>query len=167
MTDLTESELEEYFYLCLEERLQALAMPAGVQLTLFPEGSAKVDELALEFDDALDMKWSAKRRRITAEQQALLDQIDSTFDEMSGPKPVWTEEALRSSSQWQAVRSLAKQALEAFGWEVQAPLWAHTYTYSKDGRISGSNTISTRHEELKLKWQLDRERLQKRNDPSD
>jgi hypothetical protein len=68
MKDLTESELEDYFFLCLEERLQALAMPADVQLALFPEGSAKVDELALEFDDVLGMKWSAKRHLITAEQ---------------------------------------------------------------------------------------------------
>lgn len=162
MTDLTESELEDYFFLCLEERLQALAMPAEVQLTLFPEGSAKVDELALEFDDALEMRWTAKRRQITPEQDALLRRIDSALDEMSGPKPFWSEDALRASPQWQAVRNVAKEALEAFGWDVRAPLWTHIYTYTRDGRISSSTTISARHEELKRKWERDRERLQRK-----
>ena len=158
MTDLTETVLEEYFFLCLEERLQALAMPADVQLTLFPQGIAKVDELALEFDHALGMKWSAKRRSITSDQAALLQRIDSTLDEMSGPKPFWTEDALRNSPEWEGVRSAAKQALGSFGWEVKAPVWKHTYTYAQDGSISSVTSISARHEELLRTWERERGR---------
>lgn len=163
MTDLTESELEDYFFHCLEERLQALAMPADVQLALFPEGNAKVEELALEFDYALGMKWSAKRRPLTAKQETLVQHIDDTLDQMSGPRPFWTEEALRYSPEWNAVRNVAREALEAFGWEVKAPVWRHTYAYSQDGSISSVTSISARHEELLRKWKRDRKlRLQRK-----
>ena len=164
MTDLTESELEDYFFHCLEERLQALAMPADVQLALFPEGIAKVEELALEFDYALGMKWSAKRRRITPEQETLLQHIDDTLDQMSGPEPFWTEEALRNSPEWNAVRNVAKEALEAFGWEIKAPVWSHTYIYSRDGSFTSVTSISAHHDELLRKWKQERRHQTHPND---
>jgi hypothetical protein len=64
----------------------------------------------------------------------------------------------------EAVRDVAKEALEAFGWEMKAPVWRHTYTYSQDGSISSATSISARHEDLLRKWKHERKHQPHAND---
>ncbi len=122
--------------------LQALAMPAEVQLTLEPDGTNKADELALNFDDVFGMNRSG-RFPLTPKQTRALNSVDAALEDMSGPKPFWTEEALRTAGEWENVRSLAKEALRAFRWPIEVPQIGHVYTYTKDGRISSVTTIGS------------------------
>ena len=103
--------------------VQALAQPAGVQLGLYPDGSAKVDELALDFDNFWRCAKSDDGERLTAEQIEMLDGLDSELERMSGHEnaELWTEEGLRHSPRWERIREDARLALNAFGWPYETP----------------------------------------------
>lgn len=114
----------------LKHSLQALAMPAEIQLSLFPDFVCKVDELALDFDNWATCVLSNDRGELTQEQRSCLAEIDSRLGAMSGEQNAryWTEEALRQGTEWEAIRNLSKMALKAFGWPVeQPPSYGHEY----------------------------------------
>jgi len=103
----------------LQWALQALAQPAEVQLTLFPDFVCKTDELALDFDNAL----GATSDLLNSEQRECLRPIDKVLDEFSGEANAsyWSEDALRNNSLWSYVRNMARHALELFGWPNVPP----------------------------------------------
>jgi hypothetical protein len=118
----------------LQRAVVALAQPADVQLSLFPDFVCKADELALDFEDGL-YELVGHEDEITGEQRAALDALNQLLLRMSG-KPnasFWTEEALRSDARWEAVRSTAKAAAAAFGWEL-SPLPPSGAVYIPAGR---------------------------------
>ena len=93
--------------------VRRLAMPADEQVRyLEDKGLApSVDELALEFDDAV-----AGASLSTGERERL-SALDTYLSRMSGPQHVslWTTDALRTRSEWAEVRDLARRALAAMG----------------------------------------------------
>ena len=105
----------------LKWSLQALALPAELQLQQFPEFVVITDELMLEFDNWLQV--AARQQKFSPEQQAALQQLDRLFDEMcqSDAADLVPEIALQQDSRWQEVRQLAGRALEAFGWSCEIP----------------------------------------------
>ena len=105
----------------LKWSLQALALEADVQQTLFPSFAATADELALDFDNW--RRAASGQHAFTAEQHSALAAVDALLDEMSG-KPnagLWTDAALAGHPQWQEVRQRASRALAAFGWKLEKP----------------------------------------------
>ena len=106
----------------LERAVLALAQPAEVQLSLFPDFVCKPDELALDFEDGL-YELVGHEHEITSEQRAALDALDKVVTDMSGEENAsfWTEEALRSHPTWEQIRSAAKAVVAAFGWELRRP----------------------------------------------
>jgi hypothetical protein len=106
--------------------IQALAMDAEVQRSLFPTFVCKADELALDYSD-----WSRVARSLFAsewsgDQLKALGAIDIRLDAMSRggsefDEELWSEDALTSRPQWDELRSLARAALVQLGWSVEAP----------------------------------------------
>ncbi len=123
------SEVIPACLLRLQHSVQALALPADEQLSLFPDFVCKVDELALDFDHLYRCVRPYKEE-FTELQISLLDKIDNEVDEMSGAVNAifWTEAALREDLFWRQVRILAKETLTAFQWtEEISPSYEHEY----------------------------------------
>ena len=106
----------------LQRAVLALAQPADVQLSLFPDFVCKADELALDFEDGL-YELVGHENEITAEQKAAVEPLDQIVTRMSGKQKAsfWTEEALRTHPTWEEIRSAAKATAAAFGWELRRP----------------------------------------------
>jgi hypothetical protein len=106
----------------LQRAVLALAQPADVQLSLFPDFVCKEDELALDFEDGLH-ELVGHEDEITGEQRAAVEALDKIITGMSGKQNAsfWTEKALRSHPTWDEIRSAAKAVIAAFGWELRCP----------------------------------------------
>ena len=101
----------------------ALAQPADVQLSLFPDFVCKGDELALNFDEGL-REWADDEDTMTAEQRSAIHALDALILSLSGEHNAafWFDEnAIRSHPAWEEIRGLASQAALAFGWELKPP----------------------------------------------
>lgn len=79
----------------LQRAVVALAQPAEVQLSLFPDFVCRADELALDFEDGL-YELVGHEDEITGEQKATIEELDRLLSGMSDSQDasVWTEEAL-------------------------------------------------------------------------
>ena len=113
----------------LQRTLQALAMAASEQLTLFPDIVVKPDELAFDFEHWDDVIRSNHASELTREQLAALAAIARRFETMARDAAefdamVWTDAALGASVEWEDIRRLARAALDAFGWTRERPLAA-------------------------------------------
>lgn len=118
----------------LRHTLQALAMPAKVQLGLFPDFVCKADELALDFGHYYEVVLDNLGPAFTAEQRARLRALDERLGEMSGAAnaALWTEEGLHTQEDWAAIREQAREVLAALGWEVAIPpSYSHEYIGSR------------------------------------
>jgi hypothetical protein len=107
--------------------LQGLAAAGADQPTLFPEHMMKADDLALDFDHWASFVRATYDRELTAPQVDALEAIDRKLSTMSRDGSefdldLWTETAMRTSGEWAEVRQLAADALEAFGWPIDAAL---------------------------------------------
>jgi hypothetical protein len=106
----------------LQRAILALAQPADIQLSLFPDFVCKADELALDFEDGL-YELVGHEHEITSPQQASIDTLDRLISEMSGEQNAafWTEDAVRSHPTWEEIRTAAMAAVAVFGWEFRRP----------------------------------------------
>lgn len=104
----------------LQRAVLALAQPADVQVSLFPEFVCKAGELALDFEDGL-YELVGHEDEITDEQRAAVEALDEIITGMGGEQNAsfWTEKALRSDPAWDEIRSAAKAVIAAFGWELR------------------------------------------------
>jgi hypothetical protein len=106
----------------LRRSIQLLACPPEIQLNLLPNFVCKADELALDFGHWRLVAVSNFRSELTADQLSCLDAIDSSLSELTRMgSESWTEDAVRESGEWKAVRTLAAAALESFGWPLKMP----------------------------------------------
>jgi hypothetical protein len=105
----------------LRHELQALGGQVGAPLPILADGDFREDGLALDFDHWCLRILTKFPGQLTFRQKALLNALDAYLDAMSGEgnEDLWTEEAIRRSREWEDVRQLARQALEAFGWECE------------------------------------------------
>lgn len=106
--------------------LQALAMNAEVQQSLFPDFVCKADELALDYDHWSEVARSFFGAEFSGDQLAAIQAIDRHLDAMSRggavfDEQLWSEEALGTRPQWVELRSLAQLALSKFGWPADKP----------------------------------------------
>jgi len=112
----------------LLQSLQLLAADYEQQVKAFPEYVHVPDEIALTFDDTYALVDSLKSEGlVTSVQDNKLKQIDMLLETMSHDENVWTCEVLRTSSQWEEVRRLARETLRAFHTPRQNPnlFWLH------------------------------------------
>jgi hypothetical protein len=106
----------------LERAVLALAQPADVQLSLFPDFVCKADELALDFEDGL-YEIVGHESEISEAQHAAIHRLDKLITSMSGEQNAsfWTEEAVLVHPVWEQIRLEAKATAAAFGWEMRLP----------------------------------------------
>lgn len=107
----------------LEWSVRALAQPADIQLSLFPDFVCKGDELALSFEDGL-YELVGHEDEINEEQKAAIQALDALITALSGKHNAdfWiNDDAVRSDERWERIRVLARRAIEAFEWDPQAP----------------------------------------------
>lgn len=92
-----------------------LALPLTDQIRYLHESEIEgvVDELALQFDDALPFVAQLEQEGVlAAEVRRAFTDIDSWLSHMSeGEEQLWTEAALVSAPEWEQVRLLASRAL--------------------------------------------------------
>ncbi len=105
----------------LQWSLQALSRPAAEQLTLYPDFVCPGDELVLEFDE--HYQRVREEGNFTTLQSEALGTLDSFLEKHSGEaysRMYLTAEGL-DQPEWREIRSLAKAALDAFGWNDELP----------------------------------------------
>src|SRR5260370_2496967 len=117
--------------------LQLLASPPQAQLSHFPAHTVVVvltDEMALDLEhwvQCVPTYW-----KLSQEQTAKLTTLDDFLDKMSTSlnRAFWRDEALSTDPRWEEVRSLAKEALDSFGWPSEVPpLARYRYGMLVDG----------------------------------
>ncbi|MFC3440952.1 hypothetical protein ACFOKF_07035 [Sphingobium rhizovicinum] len=103
----------------LQRAVIALAQPAAIQLSLFPNFVCKADELALDFESALD-GLAGHEDKITVEQRAAIEALDQLLTSMSVEEYAyfWTDEAVLADPAWEDIRASAKSTALIFGWDL-------------------------------------------------
>jgi hypothetical protein len=106
----------------LEWSVRALAQPPEVQRKLFPSFVCVPDELALDFEEGLDLAGVAASG-LTRAQKAALDELDRIISSVSGPAhpEVWADEALEDREEWRLIRKAAQDLIRAMGWTHEPP----------------------------------------------
>jgi hypothetical protein len=102
----------------LAQAVRDLALPGEAALARKPAASHRPDELALEFDEAYTTFVGSLDELPPAEHLKGLQVLDSKLSSMSGAhnSQLWTEQAVKTDSQWSVVRALAKAVVQMFGW---------------------------------------------------
>lgn len=103
--------------------LHAMCQPADIQLSLYPDGCAKADELANDFTYRWDIYGHDFKDELTTEQIQAVNAVDCALDAKSDPSrtDLWTDEAVASGNEWKEIRDLAGVALRLFGWSESVP----------------------------------------------
>ncbi|PQV63186.1 hypothetical protein B1R32_11411 [Abditibacterium utsteinense] len=108
----------------MKYQLQGLAMPAEIQVQLFPDFVCKGDELAEDYCHWCLVVLGNDEGRLTEQQRMLLIGLDNYFDRIpiqSMGEPLWTDEGIKTRSEWEEIRVMATELLSAFGWPVEKP----------------------------------------------
>jgi hypothetical protein len=106
----------------LEWSVRALAQPAAVQRTLFPEVVGAGEELALEVE-----QWFREIRDslgISDVGYRCLDRLDEQLTHMTAQddEDLWfDDDTLARSAEWATIRGLAQRTLIAMGWSSEPP----------------------------------------------
>ena len=99
---------------------QVIAQPYEIQKSLFPEFANVADELAVEWEGALD---ELNITSITDEQRSVIKKLDDYMLSISGPANIqyWNNTALCKSVEWQRMREMAIDILSIMHWEKTVP----------------------------------------------
>lgn len=109
-------------FLCLIETLQALAAEYKVQKEAFPSYVCLSDELVLNFDDRyLFLDQYKFHKIIDSKQEEILKNLNIQISILSKNENLWTDDALQNSKEWEKIRQLAKQTLQALSIEQKPP----------------------------------------------
>lgn len=99
---------------------QVIAQPYEIQKSLFPDFANVADELAVEWEGALD---ELNITSITDEQRSVIKKLDDYMLSISGPANIqyWNNTALCKSVEWQRMRAMAIDILSIMHWEKTVP----------------------------------------------
>lgn len=99
---------------------QVIAQPYEIQKSLFPDFANVADELAVEWEGALDV---LNITSITDEQRSVIKKLDDYMLSISGPANIqyWNNTALCKSVEWQRMREMAIDILSIMHWEKTVP----------------------------------------------
>lgn len=111
------NELKRFYWVT-----QALAHSCEEQKSLFTDFSNVADELAIEWEQALEELMNSSFR-LTKDQELRIKVLDDYMSSISGPENIqyWNNEALCTSSQWERMRQMADDILGTMGWEKKLP----------------------------------------------
>lgn len=114
-----------------EWSVRALAQPADLQLQLYPSFVCHADELALEFEEHYALVLALPEDTMSLEQRSAIAGLDEFLSSMSGERnaDLWTEHGLRYAAEWNRVRALARDILQAMGWPDVPPPLDRGYVY--------------------------------------
>lgn len=100
---------------------QALAQPAEIQWTLFPDQADKLDELVTDFEIWCKFVLEHEISELNDQQLQAIKLLDQQLDVLTQLRDVWNVTALRENQDWEIAREFAHQVLGAFGWEAAIP----------------------------------------------
>jgi hypothetical protein len=125
MSTAEENPLRSLHFRQLRWSLQGLATAGSEQPALFPDHTVTASQLAFDFDHCASVVRSNYENDLSPSQADAIGAIDRKLAAMSRDGAefdleLWTEGALRTSEAWAEVRRLARAALEALGWDVEA-----------------------------------------------
>ena len=103
---------------------QAIAQPCEIQKSLFPDFANIADELAVEWEMALDeLNDPLVASSLTSEQKLALKKLDDYMLSISGAANIqyWNNDALCGSVEWQKMRKMAIDILLIMNWENVVP----------------------------------------------
>ncbi|ACX86276.1 hypothetical protein F6Q07_22855 [Pectobacterium parmentieri] len=100
---------------------QVFAQDSEVQKSLFPNFVNVADELAVEWEIALDEV--NENAELTEEQRLVIKVLDDYMLSISGPANIqyWNNDALCHSSEWCNMRKMAKNILDIMKWDCIVP----------------------------------------------
>jgi len=95
---------------------QCFAQPYEVQKKLFPDFVNVAEQLAVEWEIALD---EINDSQMTNDQKQAVQTLDNYMLSISGPANLqyWNDDALCYSDEWNKMRELAEIILDAMGWD--------------------------------------------------
>ena len=103
-------------------QILALASPANVQLSLFPQGVCIGDELVCDFD--LHKEDFLANQQLTSEQLSAIQTLDAFLDGLSGShnEVFWCDpEPLTDDPRWEQIRELSRHVLRSLNWNYSHP----------------------------------------------
>ncbi|MEZ5965611.1 MAG: hypothetical protein R3F56_17385 [Planctomycetota bacterium] len=107
----------------LQQTLQALAAPASIQLTMFPDLVANGERVMADFQE-----WRSRALQrqgmLSPQQQEALVGLDQCLQNMlhEDARALWNGDAVRAAPEWGQLRATARRALVAFSWSVDMPM---------------------------------------------
>ena len=114
---------------------QAIAQPCEIQKSLFPDFANIADELAVEWEMALDeLNEPLLSSSLTSEQKLALKKLDDYMLSISGAANIqyWNNDALCESVEWQKIRKMAIDILLIMNWENVVPAKADAIYINHD-----------------------------------
>lgn len=103
---------------------QAIAQPCEIQKSLFPDFANIADELAVEWEMALnELNDSQVASLFSSEQKLAVKNLDDYMLSISGAANIqyWNNDALCRSVEWQKMRKMAIDILRIMNWENVVP----------------------------------------------
>lgn len=119
----SESETDWCLRILLQD-LQSLASDADTLVRAYPPMLPVADETVADLDNHLELaKRAVGNGLITREMWEKARAVDAKVAEMSErhDASLWTNEGLRTRSEWEEVRRLAQEALAAMGYGLDPP----------------------------------------------
>jgi len=114
----------EYFLRLLLRDLQTFAADAETMIRAYDPRCGAADDLVNDYD--IHLEWAEKAVReklITVEMLEKARAVDAKVVEMTNihDPSLWTDEGLRTRTEWTIIRRLAREALEAMGYDIEPP----------------------------------------------
>jgi hypothetical protein len=103
---------------------QAIAQSCDIQKSLFPDFVNVADELAIEWEMALDELNDPNTASLITDQQLnTIKKLDDYILSISGSNNIqyWNDIALCQSKEWQRIREMAIDILSIMKWEKIVP----------------------------------------------
>ncbi|MEO2090450.1 MAG: hypothetical protein ABGY75_13270 [Gemmataceae bacterium] len=108
--DMLSADHRDWLFRELRNYLELLAADGSTALAGVPDGCNKPSELALMFDNFRSAVVGNFAAELPPELLAALAGVDAALDRI--PRHGWTDEAVRSAPEWQAVRDEATVAVQ-------------------------------------------------------
>ena len=123
-SDDDEAKANYWIYKQFRESLQALSMPADVQIALFPAGANVCSELLMDVIASADSYVSIEQDTISAKLRNDIENTKSLVRDLYEIRidNRWDTNCLYDDKEWQQVRETAMELLTSLGWPLERPM---------------------------------------------